>query len=303
MQQLAVFSTSAKDGVTEAALRALMATAGCAPDADTEICCLADNRAYEVAVGDALTTDGAVDRMIAALRPPADAAGIDVNIVPDTNRRKRLLIADMDSTIITSESLDDMAVMAGLAEQVLPVTRRAMNGELDFTAALDARIALFAGQKESLLQDALEDAVLTSGAKTLVRTMRANGGRAYLVSGGFTAITGPIAAACGFDGHHANQLELSGGVLTGRVLRPILDRDAKARHLHHYCNEMEIDASAAAAIGDGSNDLAMLTGAGFGVAFHGKPALRQQVQLQLNHTDLTGLLYLQGYRACEFVTG
>ena len=145
MQQLAVFSTSAKDGVTEAALRALMATAGCAPDANTEIRCLADNRAYEVAVGDALTTDGAVDRMTAALRPPADAAGIDVNIVPDTNRRKRLLIADMDSTIITSESLDDMALMAGLAEQVLPVTRRAMNGELDFTAALDARIALFAG--------------------------------------------------------------------------------------------------------------------------------------------------------------
>ena len=303
MQQLAVFSTSAKDGVTEAALRDLLATAGCAPDADSEIHCLADNRAYEVAVGDALTMDGAVDRMIAALRPPGDAAGIDVNIVPDAGRRKRLLIADMDSTIITSESLDDMAVMAGLAEEVLPVTRRAMNGELDFTAALDARIALFTGQKETLLQDALEDVVLTSGAKTLVGTMRANGGRAYLVSGGFTAFTGPIAAACGFDGHNANQLELSDGVLTGRVLRPILDQDAKAHHLHHYCNEMGIDASAAAAIGDGSNDLAMLTGTGFGVAFHGKPALRQQIQLQLNHTDLTGLLYLQGYHACEFVTG
>ena len=123
MQQLAVFSTSAKDGVTEAALRALMATAGCAPDADTEICCLADNRAYEVAVGDALTTDGAEDRMIAALRPPADAAGIDVNIVPETNRRKRLLIADMDSTIITSESLDDLAEIAGIGDKVAAITQ------------------------------------------------------------------------------------------------------------------------------------------------------------------------------------
>ena len=217
MQQLAVFSTSAKDGVTEAALRALMATAGCAPVANAEIRCLAHNRAYEVAVVDALTMDGAVDMMIAALRPPADAAGIDVNIVPDTNRRKRLLIADMDSTIITSESLDDMAVMAGLAEQVLPVTQQAMTGEMDFTAALDTRIALFAGKPGSLLQDVLENAVLTSGAKTLVRTMRANGGRAYLVSGGFAAFAGPIAAACGFDGYHANKLELSGGVLTGRV--------------------------------------------------------------------------------------
>ena len=303
MQQLAVFSTSAKHGVNEAVLRGLMATAGCEPEADAEIHCLAENCAYEMALGNALKMDGALHRIIAALRPPTDAAGIDVNIVSDTNRRKRLLIADMDSTIITSESLDDMAVIAGLAEQVLPVTRRAMNGELDFTAALDARIAHFAGQKETLLQDALEDAVLTSGAKTLVRTMRANGARAYLVSGGFTFITGPIAAACGFDGHHANQLELSGGVLTGRVLRPILDRDAKAHHLHYYCNEMGIDASAAAAIGDGSNDLAMLTDAGFGVAFHGKPALRQQVRLQLNHTDLTGILYLQGYRPSEFVTG
>ena len=302
MQQLAVFSTSAKDGLNEAALRAFMATAGYELDADTEILCLADNHAYEVAIGDALMMDGAVDRMIAALRPPADAAGIDVNIVPGAGRRKRLLIADMDSTIITSESLDDMAMMAGLAEQVLPVTLRAMNGELDFTAALDARIVLFAGQPESLLQDALDNIVLTSGARTLVRTMRANGGRAYLVSGGFTVIAGPIASACEFDGHHANQLELSGGKLTGRVLPPIIDRDSKACHLHHYCNEMAIDASAAAAIGDGSNDLAMLTGAGFGVAFRGKPTLRQQVQMQLNHTDLTGLLYLQGYRASEFVT-
>ncbi len=301
MQQLAVFSTSAKHGVNEAVLRGLMATAGCEPEADAEIHCLAENCAYEMALGNALKMDGALHRIIAALRPPTDAAGIDVNIIPCANRRKRLLIADMDSTIITSESLDDMAVTAGLAEQVLPVTRRAMNGELDFAAALDARIALFAGQPESLLQDALDGSVLTSGARTLVHTMRADGGRAYLVSGGFTAITGFIAAACGFDGHHANQLEVFGGVLTGRVLRPILDRDAKARYLHHYCNKMGIDTSESAAIGDGSNDLAMLTGAGFGVAFHGKPALRQHVQLQLNHTDLTGLLYLQGYRASEFV--
>ena len=297
MQQLAVFSTSADHGTTEQALRTLVSMPGCGGDPDISITCLAENRAYEIIM------DGTADQLLAALRPLADNAGIDVNIVPATNRRKALLLADMDSTIITSESLDDMAMMAGLADKVLPVTRRAMNGELDFTEALDARIALFAGQPESLLQDAFNDAVLASGAITLVRTMRANGARAYLVSGGFTAITGPVAAACGFDGHHANRLELADGMLAGTVARPILDGDAKAHYLRQYCSKMGIDAGSVAAIGDGTNDLAMLTLAGCGVAFHGKPALRQAISLQLNHTDLTGLLYLQGYRATDFVTG
>ena len=295
MQQLAVFSTSADHGITEQALRTLVSTAGCGGNPNISITCLAENRAYEMAM------DGTAYRLLAALRPLADTAGIDVNIVPATNRRRALLLADMDSTIITSESLDDMAMMAGLADKVLPVTLRAMNGELDFTEALDARIALFAGQPESLLQDAFNDAVLTSGAITLVRTMRANGACAFLVSGGFTAITGPIAAACGFDGHHANRLEIVDGMLAGTVARPILDGDAKAHYLRHYCSEMGIDAGSVAAIGDGTNDLAMLTLAGCGVAFHGKPALRQAVSLQLNHTDLTGLLYLQGYHAADFV--
>ena len=296
MQQLAVFSTSADHGITEQALRTLVSTAGCGGDPNISITCLAENRAYEMAM------DGTAYRLLAALRPLADTAGIDVNIVPATDRRRALLLADMDSTIITSESLDDMAMMAGLADKVLPVTRRAMNGELDFTEALDARIALFAGQPESLLQDAFNDAVLTSGAITLVRTMRANGARAFLVSGGFTAITGPVAAICGFHDHHANVLEAVDGHLTGTVAKPVLDQVSKLAFLDHYCVEHGITRDEAACIGDGANDLAMLQAAGLGVALKGKPLLREAVVVQLNHTNLTGLLYLQGYGEAEFAT-
>ena len=213
MQQLAVFSTSAAGGVDEETLTELIRAADITGSDDTQlgtdtITCLANGIAYETAIQIDTNGDAAddADTLLSALRPMADAAGIDVNIVPAGGRRKKLLIADMDSTIITSESLDDMAVMAGLEDKVLPVTRRAMNGELDFTAALDERIALFAGQPASLMTDALADANMTAGAQTLVRTMQANGAHCYLISGGFTAITGPIAAACGFEGHHANKI-------------------------------------------------------------------------------------------------
>ena len=314
MQQLAVFSTSAAGGVDEETLTELIRAADITGSDDTKlgnktITCLANGIAYETAIhidtnGDtAGNTVGDADTLLSALRPMADAAGIDVNIVPAGGRRKKLLIADMDSTIITSESLDDMAVMAGLEDKVLPVTRRAMNGELDFTAALDERIALFAGQPASLMTDALADANMTAGAQTLVRTMQANGAHCYLISGGFTAITGPIAAACGFDGHHANILDVEDGKLTGTVARPILDGDAKLHFMKHYCAELDIGREQVAAVGDGSNDLAMLSHASFGVAFHGKPSLRQTISMQLNHTDLTGLLYLQGDRQQDFVSG
>ena len=217
------------------------------------------------------------------------------------NRRKRLLIADMDSTIITSESLDDMAEIAGLSSAILPITARAMRGELDFEAALDERVALLRGLPTSLIEQALDEARLTAGARQLVQTMRANGAKCYLVSGGFTAITGPIAVACGFHGDHANVLETKDGLLTGTVAKPVLDRDSKLQFLDRYCASLGIGREAAACIGDGANDLAMLQAAGLGVAFNGKPLLREAVTLQLDHTDLTGLLYLQGYRQSDFV--
>ncbi|MEC8642413.1 MAG: phosphoserine phosphatase SerB [Pseudomonadota bacterium] len=237
---------------------------------------------------------------LAALRQQASEQGTDINILPAAGRRKRLLIADMDSTIITSESLDDMARIAGLAEAIIPITARAMRGELDFEAALDERVALLRGQPEGLIDRALAEAELTGGAVNLVRTMRAHGACCYLVSGGFTAITDPVAAMCGFNDHHANILEAEDGLLTGTVTKPVLDRESKLAFLDRYCADLGLGREDAVCVGDGANDLAMLQAAGLGVALKGKPVLREAVALQLNHTDLTGLLYLQGYTECDF---
>lgn len=237
-----------------------------------------------------------------ALRNLADEAAIDVNLVPVENRQKTILMADMDSTIITSESLDELAIAAGIGEQVVGITRRAMAGEIDFEAALDERVAMLAGKPKSLIDKMVADSRLTAGARTLVQTMRAHGALCYLVSGGFDALTEPIAATCGFHNHHANHLEHDDKTITGTVQKPVLDRHAKVTYLQHYCAVHDVDRAATACIGDGANDLDMLENAGFGVAFAGKPILREKVALQLNHTDLTGLLFLQGYRQDQFVT-
>lgn len=302
MHQVAVFSSSsditASSGVNLEVVAGLVRTTQLA---DFPVTCLGEENAYEIAIPDGLIEDSThQDTLLTSLRKPADTRSIDVNLVPGNNRRKKLLIADMDSTIITGESLDDMSQLAGMAEKIFPITRRAMRGELDFEEALDARLALLAGQPESLIAAALDQAELTAGAKTLVATMRANGAFCYLVSGGFTAITGPIAEQCGFHDHQANILEVHNGALMGRVKKPVLDSDAKAGFLTQYCKEHSLTPDDAACIGDGANDLAMLGMAGYGVAFKGKPLLRAKVRLQLNHTDLTGLLFLQGYHAEEF---
>ena len=293
MHQLAVFSSSTNTMVSAQLVGDLLAEA----DIDTDLNSgrqLASNIAFEAVVPASCALE--------PLRKTANEAGIDVNFVPKENRRKRLLIADMDSTIVTSETLDDMAQLAGLAEAIAPITARSMRGELDFEESLDARLALLANYPDSLISDALAVIELSGGASALVKTMRANGAMCYLVSGGFTAITGPVAATCGFHGDHANVLETLDGRLTGKVEKPILDRQAKLTFLDHYCRNHGLTRNDAACIGDGANDLAMLEAAGFGVAFHGKPLLREQVALQLNHTDLTGLLYLQGYSQDDFIS-
>lgn len=295
LHQIAVFSSSTRNDLTAQDGLSLLATAGVSADA-TNVETLAAGAAFEVAV------DGITSQTATALRESADAERMDVNIVPHDNRRKSLLIADMDSTIVTSETLDDMATLAGLSDAILPITARAMRGELDFEAALDERLALFAGRPASLVDDALASVTLSGGAEALVRTMRHDGAACYLISGGFTAITGPIAARCGFTGDHANHLEMEDGKLLGSVSKPVLDASAKARFLAQYCAELGISAADAACIGDGANDLPMLRAAAFGVAYHGKPLLREQVPLQLNHTDLRGLLYLQGYHEDAFIT-
>ena len=235
------------------------------------------------------------------LRRRAADKQLDVNIVPANRRRKQILIADMDSTIITSESLDDLASLAGLGDAVTAITKRAMAGEIDFEGALFERVSMLAGKSSRLFDQLIATAKPTSGAIELVHTMRANGAKCYLVSGGFDVITGPVAALCGFHDHHANHMHVGDGKILGTVQTPVLDRNAKAAYLAHYCKQHGIDPVDTATIGDGANDLAMLQAAGMGVAFEGKALLLAEVAIQLNHTDLRGLLYLQGYKDSDFV--
>ena len=267
---------------------------------------LAPNRAAEItciACNDLLSENILQNRDFLNLRQHADRANIDVNLVPADNRRKALLIADMDSTIITSESLDELAILAGIGEQVSDITRRSMAGELDFETALDERVAMLAGKPKRLIDQIIANSKLTDGARILVQTMRAHGAFCYLVSGGFDVLADPIATECGFHGHHANHLDHDGLIITGTVRKPVLDRHAKVTFLAHYCQFHNVDLADTTSIGDGANDLGMLEEAGFGVAFRGQSILRETVPLQLNHTNLTGLLYLQGYKLNEFVFG
>ena len=238
-----------------------------------------------------------------ALRNAAAARHLDVNIVPTTERQKKLLIADMDSTIITSESLDDLAEMAGIGDKVAAITQRSMSGEIDFESALLERVAMLWGQSNQLFSNLITAVELTPGAIVLVQTMRANGAKCYLISGGFDFMTRPVAALCGFHDHHANHMHVNDGKILGTVETPVLDRKAKASYLAHYCKIHGIDIKEAVTIGDGANDLAMLQAAGMGVAFAGKPILRDTISIQLNHTDLRGLLYLQGYHRDNFICG
>ena len=234
------------------------------------------------------------------LREDADKHKIDVNKIHAERRQKKLMLADMDATIIRGESLDELAELAGIAEQIKPITARAMAGELAFNEALEARLALLAGQPASLLDDVIKNTQITDGAHEVIATMRAQGSICYLVSGGFTFLTGVIAGKLGFNGHHSNVLEISDNRLTGRAVPPILGKQAKLACLQNYIAEYSLNPDETLCVGDGANDMAMLNYAGLGVAFEGKPALRQQIDTQLNHTDLTGLLYLQGYYSKDF---
>ena len=236
----------------------------------------------------------------ANLRAAADGISIDVNLVATNNRRKKLLIADMDSTIIADESLDDMAARAGIGAAVAEITARSMNGELNFEEALEARVAMLAGKPATLFDDTLAATRLIDGAQILVRTMRNHGAKCYIVSGGFMPIATPVAESCGFHAAHANDMDIADGQIVGTVKKPILGRNAKAEIMADYCQQLQLHSDDVAAIGDGANDLAMLQIAGMGVAFRGKPLLRNAISLQLNHTDLTGLLFLQGYKVTDF---
>lgn len=248
-----------------------------------------------------LPFDGsAPDDLAAALREALSRFAVDVNLQDALGRRKKLLIADMDSTVITSESLDDLAAYAGIGDKIAPITFRAMRGEIDFESALKERVAMLAGHPSSLLDRLLEEVVLTDGALELVSTMRRDGAYTALVSGGFTSLTGPIRDRVGFHIDRANVLDVSGGTFTGTVGEPILGPDAKLVALNDFCNELGITPAEAITVGDGANDVAMLKAAGTGVAFNGKPAVREAARFRLDHANLSALLHLQGYRRSEF---
>jgi len=226
---------------------------------------------------------------------------IDWAILPAANRRKRLLVADMDSTIVTSETLDELAAAAGHGAAVAAITRRSMAGEVDFASALRERVAMLRGLTLDALDRTLARTALMPGAATLVRTMRAHGAYTALVSGGFTWFTGRIATQAGFDTHRANVLLDDGTALTGHVGEPILDRDAKRTALLELAAACGITVADALAVGDGANDLAMIETAGLGVAYHAKPIVAGAARVRIEHCDLRALLFLQGYRATEFV--
>ena len=230
-------------------------------------------------------------------------AGVDFNILPATNRKKKILLADMDSTMIEQECLDELAIAAGVGDRVVEITKRAMNGELDFEEALDARVSLLEGQPESLIQATLTNVITyMPGGEVLLATMKANGTYAALVSGGFTDFTEAVATQLGFDEHRANTLLRAGGNLTGKTGKPVLGRDAKVAALNEITSRLGLSADDVLAVGDGANDLGMLIAAGLGVAAHAKPTVQEQAPVRINHGDLTALLYLQGYSSAHFVS-
>lgn len=231
-----------------------------------------------------------------------DGMAVDVCVQPAAGRRKRLLLADMDSTIINVECLDELADFAGLKAEISAITERAMRGELAFEGALRERVGMLKGLAASALQQAYDQRVrLNPGARTMVRTMAAHGARCALVSGGFTFFTSRVAAAAGFHLDRANTLIEAEGALTGAVGEPILGKEAKLAALQQLAAEIDAPLSATLAVGDGANDLAMIQAAGLGVAYRAKPLVAAQAHAKVDHADLTALLYFQGYRAGEFV--
>ena len=225
---------------------------------------------------------------------------LDIFCTPAQNRKKKLLLADMDSTIVTTETLDELAGFAGIKDKIAAITARAMNGELDFEGALRERVGLLKGLPAGTLKQTLDETVLCEGAETLVRTMRAGGATCVLVSGGFTYFTEAIADKVGFSHNHGNTLVMEGDALAGTVGTPILDKTAKLNYLYQYRRELGLADDLTIAVGDGANDMPMLQEAGLGMAYRPKGILKENMQNCVFYADLTALLFAQGYKEDQF---
>jgi phosphoserine phosphatase len=246
--------------------------------------------------------DAALDQRALADRLRGLLPDTDIVVQPAAQRRKRLFLADMDSTMIGQECIDELAAYVGLKDHVAAITERAMRGEIEFEPALRERVALLKGLPVAVVADVIaRNITLTPGARTLLATMRRHGTYTCLVSGGFTLFTGPIAAAIGFDDTRANVLALDGEKLAGLVREPVFGRDSKRATLLELRDRLGLDAADTMATGDGANDLAMIAEAGLGVAYHAKPKVAAAAAARIDHNDLTALLYIQGYRREEFV--
>ncbi|WP_187971055.1 phosphoserine phosphatase SerB [Aquibium microcysteis] len=260
---------------------------------------LADGIACDIDLPEDTDAAGAEARLREALA----GLPLDMAVQPARGRRKRILIADMDSTMIDQECIDELAAEVGLKDHVSAITRRAMNGEIAFEPALRERVALLEGLPLSVIDKVIAERItLASGGRQLVATMRRHGAWTALVSGGFTLFTGPVAERLGFDEHQSNTLLTKDGVLAGAVADPVLGREAKAEALTAIAARLGVTTEDAVAVGDGANDLAMIGLAGMGVALHAKPAVAAQARYRIDHGDLTALLYLQGYSSADFAS-
>jgi phosphoserine phosphatase len=281
-----------KGGLSDAAIARAAQAAPC----QTEL------RWLDPAIAADLIFDGELEAARQRFRAFAQGEAIDIIVQPAEGRAKKLLIADMDSTLIGQECIDELAAEVGVGAHVAAITERAMRGEIAFEPALRERVALLAGLPQGVIARVLATRiVLNPGARTLVQTMRARGAYAAIVSGGFTQFTGAIAARLGADEHRANQLVVEDGRLTGRVHEPILGREAKLAALRELSARLGLAHSQTLAVGDGANDLSMLGAAGLGIAWRAKPAVAAAAHARIDHSDLTALLYAQGISRNAFV--